>query len=285
MSISTECMVVNLQIHMWSGQRLDRDASRRVTEDAGADADAARVNKHLVPKAAIKPVQQAATALRAHFYDNTLPWKDSGDRILTRRRYTAFVEGHEDLVRKFHETRDIFLTKDYLSARERAAFRMGDLFNPDDYPSVDRLRHKFQVHLDIDTVTEGKDFRVAIANAGDLQAEIERKKVDRLSKAMTHMWSRLADTLGHFADKMASDGIFRDTTVTNLEELVAIIPDMNLLDDPDLEAIRQEIAAKLVGYDPKDLRKKPEVRSEAATEAARIMAQMRGYMSAAQAAA
>ena len=40
MTISNECMVLNLQVGLWAGHRLDKDASQRVTTEAGADADA-----------------------------------------------------------------------------------------------------------------------------------------------------------------------------------------------------------------------------------------------------
>jgi predicted DNA-binding transcriptional regulator YafY len=79
---------------------------------------------------------------------------------------------------------------------------------------------------------------------------------------------------------MGSDGVFRDSTVRNLEEIVDLLPGLNLLDDPDLEAMRLDVKARLAGYDPKDLRKDTAVRAEAAREANEIMERMAGFMSA-----
>lgn len=103
MSISKQCMTVNLQIGTWNAQRLDRAASAEVTDKAGAAGDAARVNKHLINKDALKPIITAANALRSHFYHKTLPWKDNGDRLLTRKMYVEFLQGHSDLLNKFNE--------------------------------------------------------------------------------------------------------------------------------------------------------------------------------------
>ena len=281
MTITNECMTVSLRISMWKGQRLDKAATEKITDQAGADRDAARVNKHLVPKKAIDPVQSAASALRTHLYDNTLPWKDSGERILTRRRYTKFIEEHEALVADFNAAVDKFLNEDYLAARDQAEFRMGDLFKADDYPSVMELRWKFRASLDIDAVTEGKDFRVDIADKGEMQARIERQKNERLGAAMHHLWDRLAKTLSHFAEKMSDkDARLYTSTITNLEELVELIPDMNIMDDPRLEDIRQKIAADLTGFDANDFRKNPEVRSAIGAKANQIMADMQGFMTA-----
>lgn len=282
MSISTECMIVNLQIGLWMGYRLDKSASLMLTTQAHAESDAARVNKHLVPKQALKPVISAANAIRTHFYDKTLPWKDNGDRVLTRKMYTKFIQRHEELVSQFNDTVEKFLAIDYGAARERAAFRMGELFDPNDYPSVFELQRRFYVNLDVDAVTEAGDFRVEMddKHLAVLRKNIEQATHARLGRAMQDVWARLAETLSHFADKMSTDEIFRDSTVRNLEEIVELLPEMNILNDANLEKIRQDIANNLVGYEPKDLRKNEEVRSMAASEAKRIMDNMRGFMQA-----
>lgn len=280
MSITNQCMTVNLQIGMWNAQRLDRAASAGVTTQAGADSDAARVNKHLISKEALKPVQSAANALRTHFYTKTLPWKDNGDRLLTRKMYVEFLEGHSSLLEKFNEAVEHFLTKDYPAARERASFRMGDLFNADDYPSANELRRRFYANLDVDAVTEAGDFRVALddEHLDNIKSGIESAMAQRIAGAMGDVWSRLANVLGHFADKMDSDGVFRNSTVTNLEELVAMLPALNVTEDPELERIRQEIEDHIIGYKPEELRKDQGVRDVAASEAKRIMDDMQGFM-------
>lgn len=283
MSITQKAMVLNLCIGLWTGQRLDRDASRKVTEDAHADGDAARVNKHLVPKAALQPIVSVANAIRGHFYEKTLPWKDNGDRLLTRVLYTAFVEEHERLVGEFNRAVDNFLANDYPAAIDQASFRMGELFKREDYPSPAMLRHKFYVGLDIDAVCEAGDFRVQMddAHVASIRATMEQAMEQRMAGAMKDVWERLARVVGHFAAKMKdTDAVFRNTTVTNLEELVDLLPGLNILDNADLKAIHRDLKKTLYGVDPQELRAQPEARSEAAKEADRIMDRMKGFMNA-----
>lgn len=283
MSISSKAMVLNLQIGIWQGYRLDKEASQKVTRDAGAEHDAARVNKHLVPKEALKPVVAASSAVRTHFYARTLPWKDNGDRLLTRALYMDFVQEHGALMQQFEDAVGNFLTKDYPAARDQAEFRMGDLFKPDDYPSPLQLRHRFYINLDIDAVTEAGDFRVSLdeEHAVAVREQMEQAMQDRIGRAMQDIWARLSDVVGHFAKTMGEqDKVFRDTTVRNIEELVDLLPGLNVLDDPTLNAMGAEIRAKLTGIDPKDLRKSKEVRSQAAKDAEDIMARMAGFMNA-----
>lgn len=288
MSIAQNAMCVNLMIGTWLGYRFDKEASRQLTQDNNADQDAARVNKHLVSKASLKPIITAAGAVRTHFYAKTLPWKDNGDRLLTRKMYESFIQKHEELVDAFDIAVDRFLELEYPMERERAQFRMGNMYNHDDFPSVMELRRKFYISMDIDAVTEAGDFRVEMdqAELDRVRSGIEQAMGARLGRAMADVWGRLAEIVGHYSATMnASDKIFRDSTVRNLEEIVELLPDLNILDDPQLEKIRQDIEAKLIGVDPKDIRKDPAVRAQVGGEAAQIMQQMDGFMRAMQAAA
>lgn len=283
MSIAENAMVMNLSIGLWAGYRLDKQASQEITADKGADADAARVNKHLVPKDALKAVVSAATAVRTHFYANTLPWKDNGDRLLTRLMYTRFIEDHESLVATFNAAVEQFITKDYVNAVELAGFRMGALFDPDDYPHPDALRRKFYIHLDIDAVTTAGDFRVQMdeAEIDGIRRDMTRALEQRIGSAMRDVWERLAKVVGHMAEKLGNqDAVFRNSTITNLEELVDLLPGLNVLNDPDLDMMRRDIKAKLCGHDVADLRKDPAHRAQIASEAKQIMETMAGFMNA-----
>lgn len=285
-ALTERAMVMNLSISRWQGQRLDREASQRVTEQAGANSDAARVNKHLVPKEALAPVLTAANAVRDHFITNTLPWRDNGDRLMPRQLYTKFIEQHEKLTAEFNHAVDLFLNIDYPKAKAQAEFRMGSLFNPDDYPSVTELRYRFRVTLDFEPLTTANDFRVQIdqAHVDKVKAAMEDAAMRRVQTAQADVWKRLLERVGRYQERLAGtndDGkpaVFRDTLVDNLEELVEMIPGLNILDDPDIETIRQQILDKLSGHTASDIRKNPDLREELAGDAKAIVDQMQGFM-------
>lgn len=282
MSIVNECMVVNLQLGTWVGQRLDKAASQRVVEEANAAAGAARVNKHLISDEAMKAIKQAQNAVRTHFYTGTLPWKDNGDRVLSRKAYMRFIQRHEELTTAFYTAVDEFCTKVYPAEREKAEFRMGELFNPDDYPSARAIRQRFYVHLDIDPVAEAGDFRVQMdaGHADAIKASIEQALTDRVGRAMGHVWDRLAEVLGNFAERTKSGDGIRVELVQNLREIVDLLPEMNITNDAQLEGIRQQIEKRLIGYEAADLRKDDTARAKAAKDAQAIMDQMKGFMNA-----
>ena len=285
MSIKDNAMTINISIGAWSGQRLDKGATAKLTSEAGAAADAARVNKHLVPKESLKDIATCAGQLRTLFNTRTLPWKDNGDRLLTRMMYQAFVSQFEELKSEFNKAVDVFITRTYPMDIARAEFRMGDLFNRDDFPLPSDLRRRFYVTLDIGAVTEAGDFRVGLDDdqVERIKGRIERENSSRIARAMGDVWSRLADTLQHFATTMADeDKVFRDSTVHNLTEIVELIPALNLMNDQHLNNVYKDIKSTLIGLSPKDLRKDPDVRSAAAVEAERIIEEMSGFMAAFQ---
>ena len=283
MSIIKQCMIVNLFISNWTGYRLDKEMTRKVTEDAVADSDAARVNKHLVPKESFKEVVSASGALRTHFYDKTLPWSDNGDRLLTRLSYMDFMAEHSRLFDDWKSAVHDFLTVKYPSARDQAAFRMGAMFKASDYPSPGELQYKFGVKLDISPVATANDFRVEMdqVTTDAIRAEIEQAMQDKVAGAMRDLWDRLSVTVNHFAATMdQEDKIFRDSTVKNLEDIVESLPALNFLNDPRLTEIGNDLKAAIIGYSPKELRKDAQVRQNAAREAQNIAAKMAGFMAA-----
>lgn len=280
-ALTDRAMVVNLSISTWQGYRLDKEASRKVTEEAGAAKDAARVNKHLVSKEALAPIVTAFGTIRTHFYANSLPWRDNGDRLMTRKLYMPFIEKHEQLKHDFTDAVEHFLAKDYPEAREQAAFRMGELFNPADYPGIEELRGKFRVALEITPLSTANDFRVQIdqAHVDRVKADIEAAAERRVNQAMAHVWQRMAETVGYFADRLGDPkAVFRDSTVKNIAELVDMIPGLNLIEDPNIEALRIEIKSKLTGIDAKEIRKDEAFRGELAGEAQAIVDKMQGFM-------
>lgn len=281
--LTTKAMVMNLSIGIWQGYRLDRDASKRVTEEAGAAADAARVNKHLVPKEALAAIVTAQNAIRTHFYSNTLPWRDNGDRLMPRKQFLVFIPEHEQLKQAFEAEVQKFLDEDYPSAIAKAEFRMGAMFKRDDYPAIGALRGKFYATLDIDAISTAGDFRVEIdaEHADKVRASMEAALETRLQAAAGDVWKRMAETVGYFQARMADPkAVFRDTTVTNISEMLDLVPGLNVLDDPEIEQVRAAIAKALGGIDAKDIRKDPALRAELAGEAGKIMDTMAGFMKA-----
>lgn len=283
MSIADSCMTCNLGIGMWEGRRLDKAIGKRITDEAHAQADAVRVNKLLVPKESFAKVTTERNALRQHFLDRTLPWKDNGDRLLTRKMFQRFMEEHAEIKSRFDDAVDDFVRVGYIAAMAQAEFRMGELFSEREYPKAGDLRQRFYVRLDIDSVTGADDFRVNISAEATamVKQNLEDAMHTRIQKAQADVWSRMAELVERFADRMSGeDNLFRDSIVGNLTDLLDVLPGLNILGDQDMKRIAADVRQSLAVHDPKELRKNKALRADAASEAKRIMADMSGFMNA-----
>lgn len=281
MSIATKCMVVDLSMGMWEGRKLDRAASDRVNTVAKAKAGTARVTKRIIPDDAFDALVTARNALKAHFRNHTLPWKKNGEALLMRNMFDRFMDQYGLLEKNFNDAADEFVYKFYPPARESAAFNMGDLFNPDDYPAPDTLRHRFYVTLNYEPVPIADDFRVQLdeAQVEAIKAQMEETLNQRLSNAMKDVWLRLIKVLEHYIEKTSDPkAVFRDSTVKNIIDLVDTLPGLNVVGDPNLRSIRRRLAETLYQVEPEALRTDADARAQAAKDAQDILDDMRGFL-------
>jgi len=124
------------------------------------------------------------------------------------------------------------------------------------------------------------DFRVAIGSEelSRIQQDVERRVADAQSKAMQDVWQRLFDRVKHMAEKLADPkAIFRDSMLENTREICALLPRLNFTDDPNLEAMRQQVEATLIKH-PEALRNDPDLRRDTAADAKAIMDKMSVFM-------
>jgi hypothetical protein len=124
------------------------------------------------------------------------------------------------------------------------------------------------------------DFRVSIASEEltRIQQDVERRVRDAEQAALKEVWTRLFERVKHMAEKLADPkAIFRDSMVDNAREICALLPRLNFNDDPQLEAMRQEVESKLIKH-PEALRNDPDLRRDTAAEAKVIMDKMSVFM-------
>jgi hypothetical protein len=162
---------------------------------------------------------------------------------------------------------------------------LGKMFDPKDYPTPADILAKHVFGVKIDPIPDADDFRVKLPEAEltRLRREIHERTEIAMAEANRDMWQRVAEIVGHMADKLADpDGKFKDTLVTNVSELADIIGDLNVAEDPELYEMAGELKEKVAGLDPELLRKDHSLRAAAARTAeditAKAMGRMKGYL-------
>jgi len=285
MNLNDRALLVQLAISQWSGRKFDRKASKRVADDFNTTTAAGRYNKVLLPgNDELAAVHSKSNLIRAAFYDNTLPWGLDGMQILPTANYLNFMTDFRKQKGEWELLVSNFLNE-YEQLKWKAEYdakhSLGELYNPQDYPSLDELRLKFNIDLAIFPVP-ANDFRVQIGSEEltRIQQEVEQRVSIAQSAAMREVWQRLYDRVKHIADKCADPkAIFRDTMMENARELCDLLPRLNLTDDPNLETLRQEVESKLLHH-PDAIRNNPDLRRDTAAEAKKIMDAMGVFMGA-----
>jgi hypothetical protein len=275
--ITQKAMLAAVHISIWTATKHDRKVSRDVADRHGARERAGRYNKQLLMGAGkLEDLRTLAGQIRQHFYKITLPWSDEGFRLLPSHFLFDLTARMREFEAGFSSGVDQFLGvyPDYI--REAMA-ELGSLFREEDYPSADKLREKFSVRLEILPVPTGDDFRVTMSaeEQARIAREIDANVRQSLSRGAEDLWKRLRDVVSHMVDRLNEpETRFHATLVTNISDLVSLLPQLNVNQDPDLERFAAQIRDSLCNYTAQDLKKHDVLRATTVAEAAGIVAQM-----------
>lgn len=264
--IQNSAVLVDLNISVWLGRKLDRRVSEEIDAAKDTKARAGNYHKQLLPgMGALERLNGIANATRAWHYENTLPWADSGTRLLPMANFFKYKEELRKRQAEFDAAAQEFYNE-YPSLISAAALKLGALFSRNDYPSVGDIQHRNRFTYHISPVPQVGDFRVDAPEEAkqELKEQYESYYNDKVQQASRDLWDRLHECLKHMSDKLAGTEkqIFRDSLVNNTMELCEMLTRLNVTNDPKLEAARQEVEKALVGVTAKDLRKDSDLRHD-----------------------
>ena len=87
-TLASSAMLVEVNISNWTGRKKDRKASKDVTLDNNAESGVANVHKKLLGNCAeLDPEHKLTGNIRNIHYNMTMPWSDTGLRLLPPAQY------------------------------------------------------------------------------------------------------------------------------------------------------------------------------------------------------
>jgi len=281
MNLNDRALLVQLSVSQWTARKYDKKATRQVADTFHNFVDQGRYNKALLPmNSLLDNIHKKTTHIRSKFYDNTLPWGIEGTMMLPTSNYLSFMSEFRKERGEWQQLVQTF-TDNYDTLKVDAQRVLGQLYDAADYPTQSEVQRKFHMDMAVFPVPS-TDFRVSIGSdeLSRIQQDVERRVQEAQSKAMTEVWQRLHDRVKHMAEKLADPkAIFRDSMIENAREICALLPRLNFSDDPNLEAMRQQVEASLIKH-PDALRNDPDLRRDTAAEAKKIMDAMSVFMGA-----
>jgi hypothetical protein len=272
-NLDTCAMLVEFNASVWTARKLDKSTTDEVVATKNATAkDAARVNKHLLAgRTELDVIQQMVGRARTYVYDHTLPWSDSGLRLLPTVNFVAFTERMNQFEEEFERLVTEFVTI-YPTLISAQAMSLGDMFKRSDYPTANEMVTKFAFRLGFLPVPTAGDFRVDIGNDAqeELRTRLNAMAEERIESAMRDIRARLGDHMKRMSDRLTTDYVqgeakqrrFHDSLVDGALELCDLTKALNVVGDTTLEAARKELEQALLGVTPQELRKNEYVRQD-----------------------
>ena len=265
-SLASSCVLVHVDVRVWTATMQDSDISDEVTRAKKADRESGKFVKHLLANCAQhKRCMNYRQIVYNWMQKRTFDWAGSL-RILPVVDLPKFMQEY-----KHHEDTFNDLIKQFAAAYphivSNRAFSLGDMFNPSDYPTVEQVVSKFGINLYRSEVPTG-DFRCKIAHdlVDDLSVHYERQAKSLVQSILSKQQEQLIEIMQTIKANCATETITEngeikikrkklyESTLTRAQELIATFREFNLAEDTQLEAARADFAKLLDGVTIEKLR-------------------------------
>ena len=248
-SLATSAVLVSVDVNVWSATKQDRIISDEVTKGKNADSSAGRFVKNLLADDIHhKKVSNYRQTVYNWLKRSTYRWNNSQD-LLPSLQLPEFKEQYQEHEAEFYRLLDDFLLN-YTAIVSDMAFKQGDMFNRDDYPSVDEVRNKFGIRLYVAEVPS-HDFRCAVSEdiADDLKQQYEAQADEIVTGILSQQAERLVEVMESIShccgfaentDPRTGETVSKkrkiyDTTIEKAKELCALYRRFNLTNDAKLQ--------------------------------------------------
>ena len=280
-SLASSAMLVELSISAWRGSKLAKRESEEVTQRANAGDRTARVTKSLLPDCEeLKAIHTHINAIRAYNNSATMPWGNMGQKLLATKGYPTYHNDITGMIAEGYRLVDAFCQSyDWKIADAQAS--LGDMFDSNDYPSVDDIRRKFVFRLSYQPLPDAGDFRIDIGNEAmrDIQERYNSFYETCFKQAMGDVWQRVYKALSNASERLdysdtEDKRVFRDSLVGNIMGLVDVLDVCNVTNDTQMSALRQQLQQAFEGITADALRDDEYLRRETKTNVDAIIAQL-----------
>ena len=286
-SINERAMLVDLRICQWSANKTDKKITREVAAAHGVEEGMGRYNKSLIAKSAIEEVKKIAGEARTDHYFRTLPWADDGPRILSAAGYFDYAATMRDKETRFKTAVEAVIAN-YDAMKAGCASTAERPVQRSRLPYLAPARAQVPILvINVLPVPTADDFRVDLGNVetARIAADIESRQKLGLESAMRDVWQRLYAVVQKMSERLHAynpdkpqEAPFRDTLTGNIQDLLDVLPTLNLTGDSQLTYIADTIKKDLLAFPADTLREVDHARIQTADAADQIMQAMEQFI-------
>jgi hypothetical protein len=249
-SLSASGMLVEFSASTWGNSRQDKEASKQLAQLNGADLSSISANKKLIDHPSLDEINKCVREIRRCIYKWTVKWSDFNS-YLPAPHYLEFMDEYTPLEKKHSLLCETFFEA-YEFQQTGAQARLGAMFKWSDYPSIEEIRSRFALRLNVFPVPESGDYRVDIANE---QMEVLKSKFasfyeNKLRDIATDVYTQIATSVDHMVETLTRytnkkrDGELtklNSSLIDNMLHLLTTMRGFNVTSDPQIERIRMDM--------------------------------------------
>jgi len=274
-----KAVLCKISISQFNTKRQDSLITKEILEERNAKRSAGNWVKNLIDPKNLDSIVSIGQQARLENYRLTLPWSDEGYRILPITLFLEYQKQMKEYRNKFEVEVENFLEK-WNTYVEEAKLSMGVMFNSHNYPTKEQVKNKFGFYVDILPLPSGNDFRINLAKEEleEMKSNVDNLVAEAEKNAMKDLWNRLSAPIRHMVEKLnKNDSIFRNSLVENVQEIIRIIPALNISDNIELINLVEECKV-LTKHSADTLRINKNVRKDVIIQAEEILNKMKGYL-------
>ena len=270
---------------VWFGVRktLTPEQKSQAAESFGAEGDFLSACKKLLDTK--HPAYKDVTAVRgravAHWKSLTLPYPEPGLRLIRQEQIDGF--NAQMLIYRTELVDSVARLDDhYIDLKSAARRRLGNLYDPSDYPLT--LRGLFDLAWEFPNVQPPEYLLQLNPQIYEQEkARIAARFEEAVRLAEQAFVTEFAGLVSHLCERLSAQGdgekkIFRDTAVTNLTEFFDRFRQLNVQSNQQLDHLVGEAQKLVRGIEPQALRANETMRQHVATQLSRVQSVLDGMM-------
>jgi hypothetical protein len=217
-----------------------------VTEEVAVNhktPKAGRYVKTLFKRENLQAIFDAENIAKLAHAKYTLPWLDSGIRILPVAMFDKYNEALSKAVTAYDSAVAVFADRyDEIMAENKE--RLREMFNKSDYPPASYVKTGFKLSVSYFPILDKDDFRIDASEAiieGFKDQYVKDMKAYEMN-ATTDVAKRLGDSMARFVTKLSTaDKKITDNALLKLSELLKDLKGLNVMGDKNITAAIKEV--------------------------------------------
>ncbi|WP_417390489.1 hypothetical protein [Gimesia sp.] len=269
----------------WLGVRKSLTAIQKnqAADSFGAEGKFLSAGKKLLDTS--HPAFKVVTAVRgravAYWKGVSLPYPEPGIRLIRQSDIQDFDQRMADF-RDELDTAVADLDRHFDELRSAARQRLGDLFNPADYPPS--LLGMFAIEHDFPSVEPPQYLQQLSPALYEQECQRMQLRFDAaVQLAEQAFLEEISKLVEHASERLSgqSDGrpkVFRDTAITNLTEFFERFRTLNVRSNEQLDALVDRAQQIVAGIKPQQLRDNTVLRQQVASQLAGVQSSLDGLL-------